>query len=213
MNEPTQTLPPSAVGDAREILKCFYCKLSQFHHESNKCRRCKRCVDGPEVAAPPPTVALLIASTQPLWPVTSPKLLAAVVADVLVECRAAAQLSQRGLAARMGLPRTYISKLENARAFPSLLSLYRLLDAAGVTMFDFTTRVDQRRIMIALHQIATDAGEKDLPQLNPAQPYRAPHSLTGRRRRPPLSGIHSAKPTYAVTASEIADAMAAYQDG
>jgi transcriptional regulator with XRE-family HTH domain len=41
-------------------------------------------------------------------------------------------LSQRQLAARMGVPRTYISKIENGKAMPTLSSLDRLARALQV---------------------------------------------------------------------------------
>ncbi len=44
-------------------------------------------------------------------------------------------LSQRQLASRMNVPRTYISKIENAKATPTLSSLERL---AGALQVDIT---------------------------------------------------------------------------
>jgi transcriptional regulator with XRE-family HTH domain len=41
-------------------------------------------------------------------------------------------LSQRQLAGRMGVPRTYISKIENGKAMPTLSSLSRLAKALEV---------------------------------------------------------------------------------
>ena len=43
-------------------------------------------------------------------------------------------LSQRQLAARMNVPRTYISKIENGKAMPTLSSLDRLARALEVDM-------------------------------------------------------------------------------
>jgi transcriptional regulator with XRE-family HTH domain len=48
------------------------------------------------------------------------------------EIRRARHLSQRQLAGRMQVPRTYISKIENGKAIPTLGSLERLADALGV---------------------------------------------------------------------------------
>ena len=41
-------------------------------------------------------------------------------------------MSQRQLAGRMGVPRTYISKIENGKALPTLSSLERLATALEV---------------------------------------------------------------------------------
>jgi len=48
------------------------------------------------------------------------------------EIRRARHLSQRQLAGRMQVPRTYISKIENGKAIPTLGSLERLAEALGV---------------------------------------------------------------------------------
>jgi transcriptional regulator with XRE-family HTH domain len=48
------------------------------------------------------------------------------------EIRRARHLSQRQLAGRMQVPRTYISKIENGKAIPTLSSLDRLATALGV---------------------------------------------------------------------------------
>jgi transcriptional regulator with XRE-family HTH domain len=45
-------------------------------------------------------------------------------------------MSQRQLAARMNVPRTYVSKIENEKATPTLSSLERLARALDVTVTD-----------------------------------------------------------------------------
>ena len=54
------------------------------------------------------------------------------VAGLVRELRRARHLSQRQLAGRMQVPRTYISKIENGKAIPTLGSLERLATALGV---------------------------------------------------------------------------------
>jgi len=56
------------------------------------------------------------------------------VAGLVKEIRRARHLSQRQLAGRMLVPRTYISKIENGKAIPTLSSLQRLADALGVNV-------------------------------------------------------------------------------
>lgn len=56
-----------------------------------------------------------------------------VVAQVR-EMRRTRHLSQRQLAGRMQVPRTYISKIENGKAIPTLGSLERLANALGVEL-------------------------------------------------------------------------------
>jgi transcriptional regulator with XRE-family HTH domain len=54
------------------------------------------------------------------------------VATQVRELRRARHLSQRQLAGRMQVPRTYISKIENGKAIPTLGSLERLARALEV---------------------------------------------------------------------------------
>jgi transcriptional regulator with XRE-family HTH domain len=54
------------------------------------------------------------------------------VAGQVREIRKARHLSQRQLAGRMQVPRTYISKIENGKAIPTLGSLERLAAALDV---------------------------------------------------------------------------------
>jgi transcriptional regulator with XRE-family HTH domain len=54
------------------------------------------------------------------------------VAGQVKENRRARHLSQRQVAGRMQVPRTYISKIENGKAIPTLSSLERLALALGV---------------------------------------------------------------------------------
>jgi transcriptional regulator with XRE-family HTH domain len=56
------------------------------------------------------------------------------VAGQVREIRRGRHLSQRQLAGRMQVPRTYISKIENGKAIPTLGSLERLATALGVEM-------------------------------------------------------------------------------
>ena len=58
------------------------------------------------------------------------------VAGAIRALRTRAGLSQRQLALRMNVPRTYVSKIENEKACPTLSSLQRLADALNVTICD-----------------------------------------------------------------------------
>jgi transcriptional regulator with XRE-family HTH domain len=54
-------------------------------------------------------------------------------------------LSQRQLAGRMSVPRTYVSKIENEKATPTLSSLERLAKALEVTVPDLLTGGERNR--------------------------------------------------------------------
>jgi transcriptional regulator with XRE-family HTH domain len=107
--------------------------LVQFRTNNNLCRRCHTCLDAdePEVAAPAEPVAIPTngngngnghAHLQ--------------VALAIRSLRLRSGLSQRQLALRMQVPRTYVSKIENEKATPTLSSLERLARALEVTVPD-----------------------------------------------------------------------------
>ncbi len=54
-------------------------------------------------------------------------------------------LSQRQLAARMSVPRTYVSKIENEKATPTLSSLERLAKALDATVPDLLSGGERNR--------------------------------------------------------------------
>lgn len=67
------------------------------------------------------------------------------VATQVREIRRARHLSQRQLAGRMQVPRTYISKIENGKAIPTLGSLERLATALGVEVRQLVRDARSRR--------------------------------------------------------------------
>ena len=113
-------------GTAREVLKCEGCKLVQFRTAAAVCRRCKRSLL-PELPKAQPAITLVPAAPEgPAPPET------VQVASAVRDLRRVRNLSQRQLAGRMGVPRTYISKIENGKAMPTLSSLDRLAKALQV---------------------------------------------------------------------------------
>src|SRR5277367_471426 len=122
--------------EQREVLRCDYCTLVQFRPTSGLCRRCHKCL---EVEMPEPQSAVMA-----LVPAQPEKDGGLQVATAVRDLRHVRNLSQRQLAARMGVPRTYISKIENGKAMPTLSSLDRLARALKVDIAsllrDATTR-------------------------------------------------------------------------
>src|SRR5277367_5435569 len=110
--------------EQREVLRCDYCTLVQFRPTSGLCRRCHKCL---EVEMPEPQSAVMA-----LVPAQPEKEGGLQVATAVRDLRHVRNLSQRQLAARMGVPRTYISKIENGKAMPTLSSLDRLARALQV---------------------------------------------------------------------------------
>ena len=110
--------------EQREVLRCDNCSLVQFRTASALCRRCRKSL---EVEEPEPAPAPLA-----LVPPQAEQEGGLQVANAVRDLRHVRNLSQRQLAARMNVPRTYISKIENGKAMPTLSSLDRLAKALQV---------------------------------------------------------------------------------
>ena len=123
------TLAPvgAPVSSEREVRKCEHCKLVQFSTPTNICRRCKKSLVAEQ---PKPQPAITLVAAQPT--VAEPKDDTLQVANAVRDLRRIRNLSQRQLAGRMNVPRTYISKIENGKAMPTLSSLDRLAKALQV---------------------------------------------------------------------------------
>lgn len=119
------TLVTMPIATAREVLRCEHCLLVQFRTSNSMCRRCHKPLDMEEAPAP----VEVIAPADTTETTTDAGLR---VASQVKEIRRSRHLSQRQLASRMQVPRTYISKIENGKAIPTLGSLERLAAALEV---------------------------------------------------------------------------------
>ena len=103
--------------ETREVVRCDYCSLVQYRTSNSLCRKCRRPLDieepaplAPQLVSMPTVAASAEAGLQ--------------VAAQVREIRRARHLSQRQLAGRMQVPRTYISKIpRTARRFRRLVRL------------------------------------------------------------------------------------------
>src|SRR3974377_219895 len=118
--------------DSREVVRCDQCHLVQFKTVNNLCRRCRTSLDEDE---PEPILTPCLAV-----PEAASDRSEVQVAAAIRNLRQRAGLSQRQLALRMGVPRTYVSKIENEKATPTLSSLARLAAALEVSVPDLLKR-------------------------------------------------------------------------
>jgi len=111
--------------ETRDVVRCEYCRLMQYRTNNSLCRRCHKPLDfdDPSLLSPE-----LVTNR----PVPNGADAGLQVAAQVREIRRSRHLSQRQLAGRMQVPRTYISKIENGKAIPTLGSLERLATALGV---------------------------------------------------------------------------------
>jgi transcriptional regulator with XRE-family HTH domain len=116
--------------DSREVIRCDRCLLVQFRTNNSLCRRCRGSLDEDEpevISAPPPPQVM---------PHNGHGRGHLHLASSIRSMRLRNGLSQRQLALRMSVPRTYVSKIENEKATPTLSSLDRLARALEVTIPD-----------------------------------------------------------------------------
>lgn len=112
--------------EQREVLRCDHCSLVQFRAGNAMCRKCHKPLD---VEEPEPITAPTLSIVPPAGTSQDSGI---QVASAVRDLRHLRNLSQRQLAGRMGVPRTYISKIENGKAMPTLSSLERLARALQV---------------------------------------------------------------------------------
>jgi len=124
--------------DSREVVRCDRCLLVQFRTTNNLCRRCHTSLDEdePEITAPVPP---------PMLSSTGNGRGHLNLASSIRSLRLRNGLSQRQLAGRMAVPRTYVSKIENEKATPTLSSLERLARALEVSIPELLTGGERNR--------------------------------------------------------------------
>jgi transcriptional regulator with XRE-family HTH domain len=135
--------------DSREVVRCDRCLLVQFRTTNNLCRRCHTSLDEeePEIVAAPPTPQVM--------PVHGNGHGHLNLAAAIRSLRLRNGLSQRQLATRMSVPRTYVSKIENEKATPTLSSLERLARALEVTVPDLLSGGERNR-QEEIHELMQD---------------------------------------------------------
>lgn len=124
--------------EAREVLRCDHCSLVQFRTSNSLCRRCHKPL---EIEEPEPLAPQLV----PVDSQCAEEPEGIDVARAVREVRRGRNLSQRQLAGRMQVPRTYISKIENGKAVPTLSSMERLARALEVDICELLRDGRSRR--------------------------------------------------------------------
>src|SRR6266705_6458932 len=125
--------------DSREVVRCANCPLVQFRTPNSLCRRYHLSLNEQEVAlvAPDPIPQIM--------PINGNGRGHLNLANSIRSLRLRSGLSQRQLAGRMSVPRTYVSKIENEKATPTLSSLERLARALEVTVPDLLSGGERNR--------------------------------------------------------------------
>ena len=116
--------------NSREVVRCDHCLLVQFRTSNSICRRCHLSLDEDEAE-----IAVITAAPEiPPEPMNMSGRGHLNLAHSIRSLRLRGGMSQRQLALRMSVPRTYVSKIENEKATPTLSSLERLARALEVSV-------------------------------------------------------------------------------
>jgi transcriptional regulator with XRE-family HTH domain len=146
--------------ETRDVVRCDYCSLVQYRTINSLCRKCHKPLDveEPAVLAPQLVISQSAAASAEAG---------LQVAALVKEIRRQRHLSQRQLAGRMEVPRTYVSKIENGKAIPTLGSLERLAEALEVDICQLVNDARSRRDM----EIAAILADPLLAEIAAALPY------------------------------------------
>lgn len=118
--------------DERKVIRCSHCKLNQFETKSGFCRKCSWPLPGmekEEEVREPVKIEVWRPPVKPEIPVQWGKRelepCLAHIKTVIRLVRSMQGMSQRDLAQKILVPRTYISKIENGKAIPTISSFKR----------------------------------------------------------------------------------------
>jgi transcriptional regulator with XRE-family HTH domain len=169
--------------DSRTTVRCDFCLLIQFPASDDNCRRCHRSL-ADEIVIPepePPPVSLVA-----VVPHAATGLAAALAAN-LRAARLRLGLSQRQLAQRMSVPRTYVSKTENLMATPTLGNPERLAQALETdipALLNGGERSRQQEVEELMRDVFISKLAQHLPRLTEPQRHAITvqiHNMTLRR--------------------------------
>lgn len=157
--------------DSREVLRCDHCHLVQFRTNNNLCRKCHLSLDTEE---PEPEIAIV-----PDAPVANGHSNGLQIALAIRMLRQRSGLSQRQLALRMQVPRTYVSKIENEKATPTLSSLQRLANALEVSVPDLLQSATSDARQLEIQELMADSFIAELlPYVSKLDPMQRSTFLT-----------------------------------
>ena len=113
------------MAETREVLSCPHCGLVQFRTRNSRCRRCQRLLDNLEQSICPVLDPIESTTTA----IENRLGITQILGRRVREIRKMQALSQRELARRLNVPRTYLSKVETCKVLPTIGTLYRLAGA------------------------------------------------------------------------------------
>ena len=123
----------------REVLRCNHCDLVQFATPKKFCRRCRQPYDWePSFEAEQADNS----RTFEAFPLTDS--IRDRIAFNVLKLRQLSGLTQKEIGLRMGVPRTYVSKIEGRKVTPTLSSLDRLARVLGTSVVGLVSAPEDR---------------------------------------------------------------------
>jgi DNA-binding XRE family transcriptional regulator len=122
---------PPIPNQDRQTVRCYHCQLVQYIPSSRNCRRCHHPLDPPPIQfpiinpVPKPAVSRSAARQQLFINIDR------ALPVVMFWLRVRKGLSQRQLGNILGVPRTYLSKIESGESLPTVESVVKISAALG----------------------------------------------------------------------------------
>jgi transcriptional regulator with XRE-family HTH domain len=182
-------LQPTAITQ-REAVRCDYCKRVQFvrfDSEGKKKQDCKCCHKPLFIEEPEPEV-VTVQETIPTRDGADNE--AIDIAGNIREARHEKCLTQRQLADRLGVPRTYITKIENRKAVPTLSSLNRLAGGLELQLADLlNSKAAREKAKVLQDPFCNELVEEGIGKLDTLQRTMFLMEIRGMRRRRRITAV------------------------
>jgi transcriptional regulator with XRE-family HTH domain len=123
----------------REVLRCNHCDLVQFATPKKFCRRCRQPYD-----CDPSYEAEQADNSRTLEAFPRTDSVRDRIAFNVLKLRQMRGLTQKEIGLRMGVPRTYVSKIEGRKVTPTLSSLDRLARVLGTSVVGLVSAPEDR---------------------------------------------------------------------
>jgi transcriptional regulator with XRE-family HTH domain len=118
----------------REVLRCNHCDLVQFTTAKKLCRRCRQLYDWEPSLETEQADNIRTVESYPRTDSVRDH-----IAFNVLKLRQLRGLTQKEVGLRMGVPRTYVSKIEGRKVTPTLSSLERLARVLGTSVVGLVT--------------------------------------------------------------------------
>jgi len=126
-------LPVAVQGGIKgDVVRCPHCDLRQYFTTNGNCRRCHQSLIKVDIPSPSVIPSAVPAPPKSAFRNGNIPIHVSIALVVWYLRSRRCHLGMREFAARMKSPRTFISKIENAKITPTITTMERLSEALGV---------------------------------------------------------------------------------